>query len=99
MSKRELMAAISKLEKVSLIHLTRFNKIAIQGKRPRWQVDKEAVGVTAEFKKLSSMCVCMRYLSILFLNIFTLLVFTQSENNLFHSFLCENEYFLISNLH
>ena len=37
----------------------------------------------------------------LVLNIFTLLAVTQSVDNLFNSFifLCENEYFLISNLH
>ena len=35
------------------------------------------------------------------LNTFTLLAFTQSVDNLFHSFivLCENEYFLMSNQH
>ena len=40
-------------------------------------------------------------MSILFLNILTLLAPTQSADNLFHSFtiLCENEYFLISSLH
>ena len=43
----------------------------------------------------------LRYMSILFLNILTLLALTQSADNLFHSFtvLCENENFLISNLH
>ena len=37
----------------------------------------------------------------LVLNIFMLLAVTQSVDNVFHSFmvLCENEYFLISNLH
>ena len=40
-------------------------------------------------------------MSILFLNILTLLAPTQSADNLFHSFtvLCENENFLISSLH
>ena len=40
-------------------------------------------------------------MSILFLNIFTLLVLTQSFGSLFHSFiaLCVKEYFLVSNLH
>ena len=39
-------------------------------------------------------------MSILFLNILTLLVCTQSVDKLFHTlmFLCENEYFLTSNL-
>ena len=37
------------------------------------------------------------YVSVLFLNIFTLLAVEQSVDNLFHSLivLCENEYFLI----
>ena len=36
-----------------------------------------------------------------FKNIFTLLAFTQYVDNVFYSFivLCENEYFLMSNLH
>ena len=40
-------------------------------------------------------------MSILFLNILTLLAPTQSADNLFHSFtvLCENENFIISSLH
>ena len=43
----------------------------------------------------------LRYMSILFLNILTLLAPTQSADNLFHSFtiLWENENFLISSLH
>ena len=43
----------------------------------------------------------LRYMSILFLNILTLLAPTQSADNLFQSFnvLCENENVLISNLH
>ena len=41
------------------------------------------------------------YVSTLFLNMFTLLPVTQSVDNLFHSLIiiCENEYFLISNIH
>ena len=40
-------------------------------------------------------------MSVLFLNILTLLAPTQSADNLFHSFtvLCENENVLVSNLH
>ena len=40
------------------------------------------------------------YLANLFLNIFTLLAFTQFADNVLHSFivLCENEYLLTSNL-
>ena len=43
----------------------------------------------------------LQYLSILFLNILTLLAPTQSADDLFHSFpfLCENENFQISSLH
>ena len=43
----------------------------------------------------------LRNVSILFLNILTLLAPTQSAANMFHSFsvLCENENFLISSLH
>ena len=42
----------------------------------------------------------LRYVSKLSLIVFTVLVVTQFVDNLFHSFivLCENEYFLISNL-
>ena len=48
---------------------------------------------------------CVTHLPEIFVNfvldIFMLLAFIQSADNLFHSFivLCENEYFLISNLH
>ena len=43
----------------------------------------------------------LRYMTILFLNMLTLLASTQAADNLFHSFtvLCENENFLISSLH
>ena len=43
----------------------------------------------------------LRYMSILLLNILTLLAPTQSADNLFHSFtvLCEHENVLISSLH
>ena len=69
--------------------------------RPRWQVDKEAIGLS-RVQHVSSICVtrppeiCVN----LVLNTFTLAI-TQSVDNLFHSLivLCENEYFLISNLH
>ena len=69
--------------------LTRFDNIAIQGKGP--VSGKEAIGLSA----------LLRYMSTLFLNMFTLLAVTHSVDNLFHSLivLCENEYFLISNLH
>ena len=42
----------------------------------------------------------IRYLSILFLNILTLLACTHSSDNLFHTLMvpCENENFLTSNL-
>ena len=50
---------------------------------PRWQVNKDAIDLW-RVQQFS----------------YTLLAVTQSVNNLFHSFivLCENEYFLISNL-
>ena len=43
----------------------------------------------------------LRYMSILFLNILTLLAHTQSADKLFHSFtvLCENKKIIISSLH
>ena len=81
------------------------NKIAFQGKRLR--VDREAIGLSrvqqffiySIYMYMSP--ALLRYLPLLFLNIFTLLTFTQSIDNLFHLFtvLFENEYFLIFNLH
>ena len=49
--------------------------------RQRWEMDTALI----------------RYLCILFLNIFTLLALTQSFGSLFHSFitLCDDEYFLV----
>ena len=74
-------------------HLTRFNKIAIpnikfqmaNGQGSHWFIESPTI----------------TYLSILVLNIFTLLALTQSFGSLFHSFitLCEKEYFFMSNLH
>ena len=63
-------------------------------------VDKESIGLS-RVQQFSHLCVARPYLSILFLNIFTLLTLTQSFGSLFHSFitLCEKEYFLMSNLH
>ena len=62
---------------------------------PIWQVDKETIGLWRVQHAL------LRYVSTVFLNLFTLLAVTQSVDNLFHSFivLCENEFFLISNIH
>ena len=81
--------------------LTRFNKIAIKGKGSDGKCTRKPLAYR-EPNNFSSMCnLPCRDVSTLFLNIFTLLAFTQSVDNLFNSFivLCENEYFLISNLH
>ena len=85
----------------------RFNKIAIQG-TPQMAVDKEAICLSRVYSyyykcNLPFLYVypaLTRYLSILFLNILTLLACTHSADNLFHTsmVLCENENFLISNL-
>ena len=71
-----------------------FNKIAIQA-RAQMAADKEAVGLS-RVHMYESKCILTRYLSILFLNIVTLLECTQSADNLFLSFmvLWEKEYFL-----
>ena len=86
------------------IDLTRFNKIAIQG-TPQMAVDKEALICLSRvysyyFKCTFPLFYDTRYLSILFLNILTLLACTHSSDNLFHTLmvLCENENFLTSNL-
>ena len=91
-----------------LIDLTRFNKIAIQG-TPQMAVDKEALICLSRVYSYHFKCnfplfyvypALTRYLSILFLNILTLLACTHSSDNLFHTLmvLCENENFLTSNL-
>ena len=88
--------------------LTRFNKIAIQG-TPQMVVDKEAILCLSRVYSYYSKCnlplfyvypALTRYLSILFLNILTLLACTHSSDNLFHTLmvLWENETFLTSNL-
>ena len=88
--------------------LTRFNKIAIQG-TPQMAVDKEALICLSRVYSYYFKCnfplfyvypALTRYLSILFLNILTLLACTHSSDNLFHTLmvLCENENFLTSNL-
>ena len=71
-------------------------------------VDKEANSLSRVYSYYSQFNLCLfyvkpalaRYLSILFLNILTLLACTQSVDNLFHTLmvLWENEYFLTSNL-
>ena len=68
-------------------------------------VDKEANSLSRVYSYYSKFNLCLfyalaRYLSILFLNILTLLACTQSVDNLFHTLmvLWENEYFLTSNL-
>ena len=87
--------------------LTRFNKIATQG-APQMAVDKEANSLSRVYSYYSKFNLRLfyvwpalaRYLSILFLNILTLLACTQSVDNLFHTLMVrwENEYFLTSNL-
>ena len=87
--------------------LTRFNKIATQG-APQMAVDKEANSLSRVYSYYSKFNLRLfyvypalaRYLSILFLNILTLLACTQSVDNLFHTLmvLWENGYFLTSNL-
>ena len=88
--------------------LTRFNKIAIQG-TPQMAVDKEALICLSRVYSYYFKCnfplfyvypALTRYLSILFLNILTLLACSHSSDNLFHTLmvLCENENFLTSNL-
>ena len=64
----------------------------------RWQVDKEAIGLLS-FQQFFQPAL-IRCMPISFLNIFALLVLTQSFDSLFHSFItfCENEDFLMSNL-
>ena len=90
------------------IDLTRFNKIAIQG-TPQMAVDKEALICLSRVYSYYFKCnfplfyvypALTRYLSILFLNILTLLACTHSSDNVFHTLmvLCENENFLTSNL-
>ena len=68
----------------------------------RWQVDKEAIGLS-RVQQFSHLRIARPYqISVnLFLNIFTLLALTQSFGCLFLSFitLCEKKYFLMSNLH
>ena len=71
-------------------------------------VDKEANSLSRVYSYYSKFNLCLfyvypalaRYLSILFLNILTLLACTQSVDNLFHTLmvLWENEYFLTSTL-
>ena len=95
--------------RVICLDLTRFNKIAIQG-TPQMAVDKDALICLSRVYSYYFKCnfplfyvypALTRYLSILFLNILTLLACrTHSSDNLFHTLmvLCENENFLTSNL-
>ena len=93
----------------SLFFLTTFNKIAIQG-TPQMAVDKEAIICLSRVYSYYFKCnlpllyvypALTRYLSIIFLNILTLLAYyTHSSDNVFHTLmvLCENENFLTSHL-
>ena len=79
----------------------RYNKIAIQNKIIQ-MASKQGIHCLIKSPTILHPCVTLlRFLSILFLNIFTLLTCTQSVDNLFHSFTVIRviEYFLISNLH
>ena len=81
---------------------TLFNKIAIQGKCPDGKWTRKPLAYRGS--NIFHVCVICPHeicVNLVFLNIFTLLSVTQLVDNLFHSFivLCENEYFLISNLH
>ena len=70
----------------------------------RWQVDKEAIGLS-RVQQFSHLHVARPYqisVNSIFKHIHTtVLALTQSIGSLFHSFitLCEKEYFLMSNLH
>ena len=96
------------LQIIAVSQRRRFNKIAIQG-TPQMAVDKEALICLSRvysyyfkynFPLFYVYPALTRYLSILFLNILTLLACTHSSDNLFHTLmvLCENENFLTSNL-
>ena len=92
---------------------TEFNKIAVQGKGPygKWTRKPLAYRESNIFN-LCVICPPEICVNLVFKNIhtassyticrqFMLLAVTQSVDNLFHSLivLCENKYFLISNLH
>ena len=79
-------------------YLTRFNKIVISNYKFQ---DKDAIGLSRA-QNFYHLCIALLNIcQFFFLKIFTLLALTQSFDSLFHSFitLCENEYFLMSNLH
>ena len=63
-------------------------------------MDKETLWLI-ESSTYISKCTLLRYVSILFLNILTLLAPTQATDNMFYSCTvpCENENVLISSLH
>ena len=107
-NRRHLQATDASSESTIPPIFTRFNKIAIQG-TPQMAVDKEALICLSRVYSYYFKCnvplfyvypALTRYLSILFLNILTLLACTHSSDNLFHTLmvLCENENFLTSNL-
>ena len=95
----KLKVCVTKLS--NSLDLTRFNKYVVQsnklqmanGQGSHWRTENPAI--------FSICIVCSYEISVSsVLNIFTLLAFTQSVDNSFHSFiiLCEKEYFLMSNL-
>ena len=83
---------ISSIPNTCTFTLTRYNKIAIQG-APQMTVDKEAIHLSRVYSYYSKCYLHLfyvkpaltRYLSILFLNILTLLACTHSADNLFHT--------------
>ena len=83
-------------ERCACTSLTRLNKIAIQGKGPDGRWTRRPLA----YRESNSFYLCvtalLRYVSTLFLNVFTVLAITRYVDNFFHSFilLCENEYFL-----
>ena len=102
------MISINGMKWYDLTRFNKINKIAIQG-TPQMAVDKEALICLSRVYSYYFKCnfplfyvypALTRYLSILFLNILTLLACTHSSDNLFHTLmvLCENENFLTSNL-
>ena len=76
-------------------------KVAL-GTEQLHMADKKAIGLMTDQQLFTYVLpLVIRYLSVLFLNMFTVLALKQSADNLLHLFivLCENEYFLTSNQH
>ena len=80
------------------IHVVSLTRFTIQAKGPDGKWTRKPLAYR-ESNNVHLLITCPP--ETLFLNIFTLLAVTQSVDSLFHSFivLCENECFLMSNLH